>query len=181
MKKKSKKNSSYLIAILLLLLVGVSVGYAALSTTLNINGKSTIGKATWDVHFENLKVTSGSVTATKAATIDSGNTNITYEIPLNTPGEYYEFTVDVANDGTIPAKVSAAPTLSGINTSADVYLNYTVTYADGRAIAVNDKLAVGGTATYKVRVEFDQNISSSQLPTNGATLDLAFAVNYVQE
>ena len=179
-KKSSRKNSSYLVALVLLLLVGMSIGYAAISTTLNINGKSSIGKATWDVHFENLKVTSGSVTATKAAAIDSGKTNITYEIPLSIPGDFYEFTVDVKNGGSIPAKVSANPTLGGISSAEDVYLNYTVTYSDGRSIAVNDALAAGATASYKVRVEFDENISNSQLPSEAKTLDLTFAVNYVQ-
>lgn len=181
MKRKSKKNSSYLIALLLLLLVGTGIGYAAISTTLNINGKSTIGKATWDVHFENLSVSQGSVTATKAAAIDAGKTNISYEVTLNTPGEYYEFTVDVANDGSIPAKVSALPTLGGITSADDVYLNYKVTYKDGSPISADDVLAVNGTASYKVRIEFDENITSSQLPTAGKSLDLTFAVNYAQK
>ena len=38
---KKKKNSSFVV-IALLLIVTISIGYAALSTTLNINGTSTI-------------------------------------------------------------------------------------------------------------------------------------------
>lgn len=179
-KKNSKKNSSYIVAIVLLLLVGISIGYAAISTTLNINGTSNIGKATWDVHFENLKVTTGSVTATEAAAIDAGKTNITYEIDMSTPGEFYEFTVDVTNGGSIPAKVSATPTLGGVSTAQDVYINYTVAYSDGTAVKANDTLAVGATKTLKVRVEFDSTISNSQLPTSAESLSLTFAVNYAQ-
>ena len=44
------------IAIILFLTVGFCIGYAALNTTLTINGSSTIEKNTWDVHFENIKV-----------------------------------------------------------------------------------------------------------------------------
>lgn len=181
MRRRRIKNSSYIAAILLLLLVGISVGYAAISTTLNINGTSSIGKSTWDVHFENLAVTTGSVTATTPATIQSDKTNITYTITLNNPGDYYEFTVDVKNSGTMAAKISATPTLSGVSTAQDVYINYTVKYSNGNAIAANDTLAVGETKTFKVRVEFDSNISSSQLPSTTSSLSLGFSVNYVQQ
>ena len=181
MNKKSKKKLSFKNSAVLLLLIGVGIGYAVISTTLNITGKTTIGKSSWDVHFENLVTTTGSVTPTQAAVIDSGKTNITYEIPLELPGDFYEFTVDVKNGGTIPAKVSANPTLGGITSAEDVYLNYTVTYADGTEIKLDDELAPSATASYKVRVEFDKNITGSQLPTDAKVLDLTFAVNYVQK
>ena len=84
-----KKNKKYMLVILLLLVVGVSIGYAALTTTLNINGNTKIEKATWDVHFENLQVTDGSVVATKTAVIDSDTTTINYEINLAEPGDFY--------------------------------------------------------------------------------------------
>lgn len=45
--KKDKKSS--LLIILLLLLVSITIGYAVLSTTLNINGSSTIVNADWCV------------------------------------------------------------------------------------------------------------------------------------
>ena len=43
---KSKKKSSFAVPLLLLLVISISIGYAALSTTLNINGTSTIKKQT---------------------------------------------------------------------------------------------------------------------------------------
>ena len=52
---KKKKNSSFVV-IALLLIVTISIGYAALSTTLNINGTSTIKKQTWSVYFDTLTV-----------------------------------------------------------------------------------------------------------------------------
>ena len=55
MKKKSGKK--VVLSLLALLLLTITVGYAALSTTLNINGTSKINNATWDVHFKNLTVT----------------------------------------------------------------------------------------------------------------------------
>ena len=178
MKKKSGKK--VVLSLLALFLLTITVGYAALRTTLNINGTSKINNATWDVHFANLKVTSGSVSATKAATIDSA-TEIDYNVELIKPGDFYEFTVDVTNTGTIDAKLGEAPILSGVSAEQDVYTNYTVTYSDDTAIHANDKLAAGATKKLKVRVEFDRNITNSQLPTEAQTLDLKFAMNYVQD
>lgn len=178
MKKKSGKK--VVLSLLALLLLTITVGYAALSTTLNINGTSKINNATWDVHFKNLEVTAGSVSATKAATIDSA-TEIDYNVELIKPGDFYEFTVDVTNTGTIDAKLGEAPILSGVSAEQDVYTNYTVTYSDDTAINANDKLAAGATKRLKVRVEFDRNITNSQLPTEAQPLDLTFAMNYVQD
>lgn len=174
---KSKKN--YILVVLLLLVITITVGYAALSTTLNINGTSTISKQSWDVHFANLSVTEGSVTATKAATITAGKTTeITYEVTLAKPGDFYEFTVDVTNAGTIDAKTAAAPTLSG-NTLTTV-TNYTATWEDGSAIAANQVLAGGASKKLKVRVEYNKDITAEQLPTTDTTLTLTFSLSYVQ-
>ena len=178
MKKKSGKK--VVLSLLALLLLTITVGYAALSTTLNINGTSKINNATWNVQFKNLTVTPGSVSATKAATIDSA-TEIDYNVELIKPGDFYEFTVDVTNTGTIDAKLGEAPILSGVSAEQDVYTNYTVTYSDDTAINANDKLAAGATKKLKVRVEFDRNITNSQLPTEAQPLNLTFAMNYVQD
>lgn len=174
---KSKKN--LVIVAILLIVVAMSVGYAALSTTLNITGTANISTVGWDVHFANIKVTSGSVTATTAASINSATTAVNYAVTLNKPGDFYEFTVDVVNGGTLDAKLSTI-TLGGLTTAADVYTNYTATYSDGTTIKQNDTIAAGATKTIKVRVEFDKNISNSQLPTSATNLSLTVATTYVQ-
>ena len=176
---KKKKNSSFVV-IALLLIVTISIGYAALSTTLNINGTSTIKTQTWDVHFANVKVTTNSgATVTKAPTITDGKTTeVTYNVALNQPGSVYEFTVDVVNGGSIAAKTSAAPTLGG-NTQTGI-LNYTVTWSDGSAITANTTLAAGATKTAKVRVEYKKDITVSQLPAADTALTLTCSIPYVQ-
>lgn len=176
---KNEKIKSYVIAFLLLILVGVGVGYAAIFTTLKITGTSTIQNNNWGIAFSNVSVTEGSVTATKAAAV-TGSTLIDYEISLALPGDFYEFTTVVRNTGTIDAKVENLPTLTGVSSDQDVYVNYTITYADGSEINKNDVLAAEQTATIKVRVEFDKNITAEQLPTTNQTLSLGFSMNYVQ-
>lgn len=176
---KKKKNSSFVV-IALLLIVTISIGYAALSATLNINGTSTIKTNTWDVHFANVKVTTNTgATVTKAPTITEGKTTeVTYNVALNQPGSVYEFTVDVVNGGTIAAKTSAAPTLGG-NTQTAIF-NYTVTWSDGSLITANTALAAGATKTAKVRVEYKKDITAAQLPSADTALSLTCSIPYVQ-
>ena len=178
MKNKFSKKT-YIVAFIVMLLC-ITVGFAALNTTLNINGKSSISKNTWDIHFENISVTNGSIEAIQEPTIEN-NTSVYFEAKLSNPGEYYEYTVDVVNKGSIPAKISSNPVLSGVEAAEDVYLNYTVLYSDGSEIKSGDTLDVNQRVSYKVRIEFDENIINSQLPDSAKLLDLLFEVNYIQQ
>lgn len=176
--KKNKKRLSIL-ALLVILLV-MSIGFAALSSNLNINGTSIINNAKWDVHFENVTPTAGSVTATTAPALDANRLNITYAVTLTKPGDYYEFTVDVKNAGSVDAKLSALPTLGGLSNAQDVYTNYTFTHSDGTPIQAGEILAANTAKNFKVRVEFDSAISASQLPTTAQTMTLTVSMNYEQ-
>ena len=59
--KKQRKIFLYLLVIL-----GITVGFALLSTTLKINGTASIKSNTWDIHWDNttIDVAKGSVTET---------------------------------------------------------------------------------------------------------------------
>ena len=173
--KKQKKGSKkgLIVVILLLLLLGVTVGYSLLSTTLNINGTSKIAHATWDVHFANVVPTTGSVNPVQAPTITADGFTINYEANLILPGDFYEFTIDVVNNGSVDAKLSDEyPKITGISAAQDVYLNYTFLHSDGSAVAANEQIVAGEKRTYKVRIEYDRNVNNSQLPTEEQNLAL---------
>ena len=65
-------------------------------------------------------------------------------------------------------------------TTLPAYLDYSVSYSDGVVILPNQYLKAGETETYKVRIEFKKDISSSDLPTTAQTLTLDFGVAYIQ-
>ena len=182
---KNRKRKDYL-GMLLLLVVGLSVGYALLRTNLTINGTSKIKGNTWDIHFENLNVTEGSVelsTEDSAAVINTTTkTDITYTVTLNQPGDFYEFTVDAVNAGSIDGMVESVTSKlnDAVITTLPAYLDYSVSYSDGVEILPNQYLKAGETETYKVRIEFKKDISSSDLPTSVQTLTLDFGVTYIQ-
>ena len=68
MRENRKKTIKYAVLVLILLL---GIGYAALTAKLKVDGTVHIDKATWDVHFENVSVTEGSVTANPAPTTNN--------------------------------------------------------------------------------------------------------------
>ena len=173
--KKNKK-----ILLLLVLILSITVGFALLSTTLNINGTAGIKSNTWDIHFGTITPNPDSVDAVVEPHIVDGK--ITYEITLTKPGDFYEFNVDVVNGGSIDAKLSSMPELSGVSSEQDAYINYTFTHADESPIVVGEELAKSnGTKTFKVRVEFDPNADEGDLPSENQTLHLTVDINYQQK
>lgn len=168
--------------LILILLLGLSVGYAAISSTLNITGTSLIGNPTWNIHFENIQVKSGSVTPTTAASINAAGDTVTYAVTLAEPGDYYEFTVDAKNSGSIDGMISSITSkMNGsVITTLPEYLEYSVTYNSGGIPSANHLLAVNSTEKYKIHVGFKSDITQSQLPTTTQTLTFSYSVNYVQ-
>ena len=174
-----RKNKKYYILLIILLLLGVTFGYAVLNTTLNITGRSNISKNTWDLHFENVQITTGSVEATKVPAIEN-STTVDFEAQLNLPGDFYEFTIDVVNDGTIDAMIDCITKTPTLTEAQAKYLNYIIEYQNGESINTKQLVAKNSFVRLKVRVEFRKDITASDLPTTSETLNLAFTVNYVQ-
>ena len=182
-KNKKKKKKVLSVLVLLLLVLAITIGYAVLSQTLTITGTSTISNPSWDVHFENVQVASGSVPASVAPVANASDkkTTLTYTVNLTVPGDYYEFTVDVVNGGNIDAKLNSLPSITGPTPAQDVYTNYSFTETNGSAITLPQTIAAnGGSKTYKVRVEFDSNIESTQLPASTQNMTLVASMDWVQ-
>ena len=178
MKLKQNKTQVYLLLIFSLALL-IGIGYAALSATLNINGQTTINKASWDIHMEDINVTSGSVTATTAPTLDTAKTTVNFSVKLTNPGDFYEFTVKEVNKGTIDAMVSTI-SKTGLTTAQAKYLDYIVTYSDGTALAEKQLLKSNQSETLKIRVAFKKDITAADLPTVDTTLNLNLSLSYQQ-
>ena len=186
-KNHKKKNNMFLI--LFIMILGLGLGYALLSQDLTINGITKVKGNNWSIHFDNVQISSGSVTLStgdSAAEIDSNDdTIVNYTITLRKPGDFYEFTVDVVNDGTVDGMIGEIisklnNTVISTTNPVPSYLDYSVTYSDGTTIAPNHLLAANTSETYKVRVEFKRDIEESDLPTTDQTNTFSFGVSYVQ-
>lgn len=180
MKKIRRKVNKPLLYFVFFVFASVTVGYAALSTTLSITGKGTLSKNSWDIHFENLVIVdNGASVVTTAPTIDSTKTKVSFNITLSKPGDAYEFTVDAVNKGTIDAMLSGFSATS-LTADQQKYLTYTVTYGDGATISTKDYLKKGTSETIRVKVRFKEDLTSADLPSSAETLNLTATFVYVQ-
>ena len=179
MNNEKKGRGSFIAILVLVLVLGISIGYAALSTTLNINGSTTIGKSSWDVHFANVTKGGNSVGAA-SATLSDNNTTLTVSgITLSSPGSEYEVYVNVVNGGTIDANLSSL-VKSGLSPAQQQYLSYNVTYAFNRPIKQNDLLKAGSFETLRISIKYNDNKSNAP-STSQSIGTMTFKLNYVQD
>ena len=186
-----KNNKKYLLITVFLLIMIIGIGYATISSTLHINGFSQMKSSSFDVHFENITVTNGSVEIDTSrgdlnATIESTNrTRIDYAVTLEKPGDFYEFTVKVVNAGSIDAMIGLVTSKMNDevinNETIPDYLEYSVTYDDDVEIEQNHLLKSLQYETFKVRVAYKSDINPDDLPTTLSSLNFNISFNYIQK
>lgn len=176
--KKISRNKN--IILIILILFGISIGYAFLNKTLEIKGNSEVKKTTWDIHFENVIVKEGSVEPIKKPTIDNTRHSVDFSFELNLPGDFFEFTVDIANVGTMSAMIDSIVKTPELTAEQKKYLKYTIEYPSSVQIAPKDVIMFNSFMRIKVRVEYRTDISENDLPTSYESLNLGFVINFVQ-
>lgn len=175
--KINRKFYYIILTILIVLVASLSVAYAVLSTVLNISGSTEIVASSWDIHFNNIEVDSGSVNSDEPEIV--GN-NISFSSDLKKPGDYYRFTVDVVNDGSIDAMIDSVVKTPELTASQSKYIKYDIEYEDGSPISSRHILAKNDDVTLSVTVAFRNDISVSDLPSSDVDLNLGFTLIYIQ-
>ena len=175
---KDRKLLYGILSIVLVCVFSLSIAYAALSAVLTISGSAQVSSAEWDVHFANINVTSGSVNSNDPV-ITSPTTAI-FSATLNMPGEFYEFTIDVVNDGSIDAMIENITKTPTLTSEQSKYLKYDITYQNGESITTKQLVEKESFVRLKVRLEFRNDLSSSDLPTSSETLNLGLQLDYTQ-
>ena len=178
---KQLKDRKFLIITLSLAIICIftlTIAYAALNAVLTIQGSAQVTSSNWDVHFSNPKVTNGSATTTVPSIITSST--VEFSTTLNMPGDFYEFTVDVVNAGSIDAMIENVVKTPELTTEQAKFLKYEVSYQNGESITTKQLLAKDTTMPIKVRVEYRKDLSNTDLPTSQVVLDLALTLEYIQ-
>ena len=175
---RDRKTLYMILSIVLISIFSLTIVYAALSVTLNIQGNTEVVASSWDIHLDNVKVTSGSVSGSAPAI--TSPTTATFSTALTTPGDFYEFTVDVVNGGSIDAMIDSVVKTPELTTAQAKYLKYEITYQNGESINTKQNIAAGATTPIKVRLEYRNDLSASDLPTTADTLSLSLTLVYVQ-
>lgn len=169
-----KERGAKIIAIdaLLIAVVGLTVGYAAYSSTLTINGTANVDPASWKVNFgyktgDSLTGTiKGHATETTAPTL--ADTTISgFDVTLKAPGDSVTYNFLIKNSGTLNAKLAnftmgtltCAPNASSNISQEDATklcgeLKYTLTYADGSTITTGTTLDAGDSKELVLKLEW---------------------------
>lgn len=176
---RDRKKLYIILSIVMISVLTLTVVYAALSTTLNITGNAEVTAASWDIHFDNIQINTGSVEASKLPTIIDLRT-INFAVGLKEPGDYYKFTVDIVNDGTIDAMIDSVIKTPELTQTQAKYLKYEIEYTDGNSINNKQLLPKKMTKTMSVLVAYRSDVASSDIPTAGESLNLSFTMNYIQ-
>lgn len=186
--QKQKNFQLAVIGVLAFAVIFMSVGFAAYSQTLTINGTTTVTGNKWSVHFDtaSFQRAEGSVVES-SKTI--GDTAITYAATLEKPGDKFAFSINVVNDGTFDATLNKI-TLSALTSDQQKYLTYSLMYDNDDTqiyTVTTDGLNIGlphntgsNTKNVTVTVNYVAPESSDDLPETSVDISLTAALDYVQ-
>ena len=106
--RKSKRTNLILVLSIVLF---ICVGYAVLTSDLNITGLFNFTSNTWSVYLDNIVLNEYS-SSSSLPTINNDKDTLTFSATLNKPFDYYEFNVDVVNDSTLDIMYNSTISIS---------------------------------------------------------------------
>ena len=181
--EKERRTKALVVVVLLVVIAGLTVAFAALSTTLNINGTAYLDAAKWGIRFENLSSPTrvGKATTTGTAKIEeTKSAEITdINVSLSIPGDKVTYTVDLVNKGTINAKIDNIEK-TVLTSEQQRYLTFKVTDNEGNEIKEGIILSAGELKKITITIEFIKDLAKEDLPTSTSTISLSYKLNFVQ-
>jgi hypothetical protein len=124
--KIMKKRRSVLVALMLVAVMCIGIGYAAVSTVLNITGTATVTKDqaqdafAENIYFKDVTHKDGNASTDIHTTLVAGGKKITFSVnSLSSVGDEQSFTATIENSGTLDADIKV--TASSVNTADDYF------------------------------------------------------------
>lgn len=167
---KNKKN--VFIAALLVAIVAMSVGYAALAQVISINGTANIS-ANWDVEITSINETAATGATTQS--INSDATSATFNVDLAYPGATATYEINIENKGTINAVLDSISGIDAANSAQPSEIQYTIT-----GVNTGDTLDASDTAKALVTVTWINNNENTDTVPTTTTKTATITLNYVQ-
>ena len=195
---------------LIAMIVVVGVGFAAFTTTLNINGTAKVEASSWNVHFADLgngMVTTNTQTgiastATVVAEPTLTDTTINdWSVTFKTPGDSVRIVFSVQNQGTFDAKVSSlklpTPVCTGTGDNAEVDAENVCKHLEYKLTTSDDAPYTEGTVLYyfaepedeskpwyhslHLTLTYKDDVPAEELPKGEVTIsNLGFSIVYTQ-
>lgn len=169
MSNKDKKNT--MIGALLVALVFVSVGYALLSTQLEVKGSATIINPDFDVAITAINSTETEGAAKSLDASVQNSKTATFSATFSEPGSTVKYVVNVRNQGNLDAKLNA------IELSPDNYGEGFIIYGIN-GIEAGEVLQVGQSKMFEVVAYYNPDMTEE--PTaDDLTKDLRLTLDYI--
>ena len=192
---KKRSSKSLMLALLLVVITCTTIGYALLNTTLTIKGNAKITAASWDIHFENIEMstTENGSFVTEPEILDDQITIETFDVELTAPGDSATIKVDIVNDGSLDAELTDyilgeltfanAGTANDANDATLVENNvaYTLVYTEDTTAAQTGTAITAGTevtegqkllAGQSVNVTLTLEFTGESLPKDDVTITI---------
>ncbi len=164
--KKNQKRF-VILCVALFMICGVTLGYAALSSSIKINGTGTIS-TNWDILFTNIEEKSSKGAVNNDSRITDKLT-ATFNVDLDSPGSYIEYNVTIKNNGNTDAVIAKVGGIVEANTQEPTGIQFKVS-----GIRVGDDLLASSEKTFVVRAEIPGGVTT--LPETSKTLELTVEV-----
>lgn len=165
---KERKNNSIIIGALLVVVVLMSIGFAAGASNLKVESTATIAEK-WDV-----KITGITYNGENAGSVTADGTEATFNVDLAQPGDSATYTVTVKNQGNVSAILSD---IIESEEGSDA-IKYTVTPSVGSE--KGSALAMNSTHSFDVKVEYLSTAIGDDAPTANETKTLTLKLVYNQ-
>ena len=195
--EKDRKTKILAVIAIIVAVISLTIGFAAFSTSLSIEGTGDVKASSWKVRFENLQPVQkvGTAVETTAPTINSNDTSISnFDVSFTTPGDSVSYTFDIANNGTFDAEITSinipTPTCQGTGETAEEdatnvceNLEYKLTYTDGGAtLAQTDTLNKGEKKNVTLTLTYKDTITEEELPQDNVDIsNLGISIIYSQK
>lgn len=144
-----KSGKNLLIVSLIIVMLFMIVGYASVITMIRINGSGTI-MSSWNVGITSVSENKSASTISKKTNYsnDGMSSNFSFNVEFINPGDYIDYKITVANNGTIDARISSI-TPKNTNEMEIGGISFSLI-----GISVGDKISVGEEITFTVRAEW---------------------------
>ena len=160
--EKQRRIKVLSLSAVLVAVLGLTVAFAALSTTLNIKGSAYLDAAKWGIKFQNLSEPSivGEASDAKTAKIEKDVSINDIKVTLSKPGDSVTYTVDLVNDGDINAKIENIEK-TNLTEEQQKYITFTVKYKENDTeLKIGDILSKKEVKPLVIKIEYRKDLES---------------------
>ena len=173
-----RRRNNYIFVILILVLF-LTVGYAALASAFNLNSLIGLSRQSFDIHFENAILETSNATIVSGPTyMDSKHTEINFEVILNTLGSAVYLSADIVNSGTMAGEIEEIK-LTGIPEELSEYVFVSAGYDDYTLVQVGDVVEPGSSVPFVLVVGYSMKFGKvEEIPDTSEPISFTYSIKY---